>query len=75
MSDKYIFSQFDVELNFIFIYVLEMGGLVELQLYQVVYVLVNLSMELVDQVLVNEVKINQMEMQIDYEIIFIIGWW
>lgn len=73
MSDKHISSQFDAELNSISTHVLEMGGLVESQLHQAVYALVNLSTESADQVLANETKINQMEMQIDHEIISTIG--
>ncbi|MCB4365651.1 phosphate signaling complex protein PhoU [Hydrogenophaga taeniospiralis] len=73
MSDKHISSQFDAELNSISTHVLEMGGLVESQLHQAVYALVNLSTESADQVLANEAKINQMEMQIDHEIISTIG--
>jgi phosphate transport system protein len=73
MSDKHISSQFDVELNAISTHVLEMGGLVEAQLQQAVYALVHLSMESAHQVIENEARINQMELQIDHEIISTIG--
>ncbi|MDT4840203.1 Phosphate-specific transport system accessory protein PhoU [compost metagenome] len=73
MSDKHISSQFDAELNSISSQVLEMGGLVESQLHQAVYALVHMSMESADQVIENENRINQMEMQIDHEIISTIG--
>lgn len=73
MSDKHLSSQFDAELNSISTNVLEMGGLVESQLHQAVYALVNMSRESAEQVLENENRINQMEMTIDHEIISTIG--
>jgi phosphate transport system protein len=73
MSDKHLSSQFDAELNSISTNVLEMGGLVESQLHQAVYALVNMSRESAEQVLENENRINQMEMAIDHEIISTIG--
>jgi phosphate transport system protein len=73
MSDKHLSSQFDAELNSISTHVLEMGGLVESQLHQAIYALVNMSTESADQVLENENRINQMEVAIDHEIISTIG--
>lgn len=73
MSDKHISSQFDAELNSISTNVLEMGGMVESQLHQAVYALVNMSMESAEQVIENEARINQMELHIDHEIISTIG--
>lgn len=73
MSDKHISSQFDAELNSISTHVLEMGGLVESQLHQAVYALVHMSLESAEQVIANEARINQMELQIDHEIISTIG--
>ncbi|QIM52074.1 phosphate signaling complex protein PhoU [Hydrogenophaga crocea] len=73
MSDKHLSSQFDAELNSISTHVLEMGGLVESQLHQAIYALVNMSLESADQVLENETRINQMEVTIDHEIISTIG--
>jgi phosphate transport system protein len=73
MSDKHISSQFDAELNSISTHVLEMGGLVESQLHQAVYALVHMSLETAEQVIANEARINQMELQIDHEIISTIG--
>jgi phosphate transport system protein len=73
MSDKHISSQFDAELNSISTNVLEMGGMVESQLHQAVYALVNMSMESAEQVIANEARINQMEVHIDHEIISTIG--
>ena len=73
MSDKHLSSQFDAELNSISTHVLEMGGMVEAQLHQAVYALVNMSLETAHQVIENEARINQMELQIDHEIISTIG--
>jgi phosphate transport system protein len=73
MNDKHLSSQFDAELNSISTHVLEMGGLVESQLHQAVYALVNMSLESAVQVLDTENRINQMEMAIDHEIISTIG--
>lgn len=73
MSDKHLSSQFDAELNSISTNVLEMGGLVESQLHQAVYALVNMSLESALQVEENENRINQMEVSIDHEIISTIG--
>jgi phosphate transport system protein len=73
MSDKHLSSQFDAELNSISTHVLEMGGLVESQLHQAIYALVNMSTESADQVLENENRVNQMEVSIDQEIISTIG--
>lgn len=73
MSDKHLSSQFDAELNSISTHVLEMGGMVEAQLHQAVYALVNMSLETAHQVLENEARINQMELHIDHEIISTIG--
>ncbi|HEX5738772.1 MAG TPA: PhoU domain-containing protein, partial [Hydrogenophaga sp.] len=67
MSDKHISSQFDAELNSISTNVLEMGGMVESQLHQAVYALVNMSLESAEQVIENEARINQMELHIDHE--------
>lgn len=73
MPEKHISSQFDVELNTISTLVLEMGGLVESQLHQAVYALVHMSRESADQVMENEVRINQFEIQIDQAVISVIG--
>ena len=73
MGDKHLSSQFDAELNSISTHVLEMGGLVESQLHQAIYALVNMSQETAQQVLETENRINQMEVDIDHAIISTIG--
>lgn len=68
MVEKHISSQFDAELNRISTQVLEMGGVVELQLQQVLYALSHLSAETCTQVLEIEDKVNRMEVQIDHDV-------
>jgi phosphate transport system protein len=73
MSEKHISSQFDAELNSISTNVLEMGGLVEAQLHQAIFALVNMNLAAAEQVIANEGQINKMELRIDHEIISTIG--
>ncbi len=68
MADKHISSQFDAELNRISTQVLEMGGVVESQLQQVLYALTHLSVETCDQVLEIEDRVNRLEVQIDHDV-------
>ena len=73
MSDKHLSTQFDAELSGISTRVLEMGGLVESQLSQSVYALTNFSHEIAAQVLVNEERVNAMEIEIDRDLSGIIA--
>lgn len=73
MSDKHLSTQFDAELAGISTRVLEMGGLVEAQVAQAVYALANFSSEAAAQVLVQENRVNQMEMEIDRDLSTIIA--
>ena len=68
MVEKHISSQFHAELNRISTQVLEMGGVVESQLQQVLYALTHLSAETCTQVLEIEDKVNRMEVQIDHDV-------
>jgi len=68
MPDKHISSQFDAELNRISTRVLEMGGVVESQLQQVLYALTHFSVETCEQVLEIEGRINRMEVEIDHDV-------
>jgi phosphate transport system protein len=63
--EKHISQRFDVELREVSTRVLEMGGLAESQVTQAVYALSHFSAETAAQVLVNEERINQMEVDID----------
>jgi phosphate transport system protein len=73
MSDKHLSSQFDSELSGISTRVLEMGGMVESQVAQAIYALVNFSNETAAQVIQTEERVNQMEMEIDRDLSSIIA--
>jgi phosphate transport system protein len=73
MSDKHLSTQFDAELSGISTRVLEMGGMVESQVAQAVYALVNYSGETASQVLKQEERVNQMEIEIDRDLSTIIA--
>ena len=57
MNEKHLSSQFDSELNSVSSRVLELGGMVESQLRQVIYALGNLSGEVADDVIEMEARI------------------
>ena len=73
MADKHLSTQFDNELSGISNRVLEMGGLVESQVAQAVYALSEFSMETATQVLRQEERVNQMEVEIDRDLSTIIA--
>lgn len=73
MSDKHLSTQFDAELSGISSRVLEMGGLVESQVAQALYALTNFSGETASQVLIQEERVNQMEVEIDRDLSAIIA--
>jgi len=73
MSDKHLSTQFDAELSGISGRVLEMGGLVESQVSQALYALTQFSGETAAQVLRQEERVNQMEMEIDRDLSAIIA--
>ena len=73
MSDKHLSTQFDAELSGISNRVLEMGGLVESQVAQAMYALSNFSEETASQVLRQEERVNQMEVEIDRDLSAIIA--
>ena len=73
MTDKHLSTQFDAELSEISSRVLEMGGLVESQVAQAVYALVNFSGETATQVLQQEETVNRMEVEIDRDLSAIIA--
>ena len=73
MSDKHLSTQFDAELSGISNRVLEMGGLVESQVAQAMYALAHFSGETATQVLHQEERVNQMEVEIDRELWAIIA--
>jgi phosphate transport system protein len=73
MTDKHMSSQFDAELSGISTRVLEMGGLVEAQVAQAIYALSHFSGETASQVLQQENRVNQMEVEIDRDLASIIA--
>ena len=73
MSEKHLSSQFDVELSGISTRVLEMGGLVESQVALAIDALTHFNGEIASQVLINEERVNLMEMQIDADLSTIIA--
>jgi phosphate transport system protein len=73
MPDKHISAQFDSELNSVSSRVMELGGLVESQIHQAVYALSHFSPEASEQVFETELRVNQLEVDIDRELASIIG--
>jgi phosphate transport system protein len=73
MPDKHLSSQFDAELNQISTNVMEIGGLVEAQIRQAIYALSNFSVEVADDVIVTENRVNALEVEIDREIASVIS--
>ncbi len=73
MTDKHLSTQFDNELSGISTRVLEMGGLVEVQVAQAVYALSIFDAEIATQVLKDEERVNMMEMEIDRDLSSIIA--
>jgi len=73
MTEKHLSTQFDAELSGISTRVLEMGGLVELQVINAVYALSNFSGEMASDVLRQEERVNAMEVEIDRDLSSIIA--
>jgi phosphate transport system protein len=67
MSDKHLSSQFDADLNLASSKVLEMGGLVESQIVNAMIALNNFDLDMCEQVIAAEDRLNQMEVEIDEE--------
>jgi phosphate transport system protein len=73
MPEKHLSTQFDSDLNNISSRVMELGGLVESQIYQALYALSHFSTESANQVLELEVRVNGMEIEIDRELATVIA--
>ena len=73
MADKHLSTQFDAELSGISSRVLEMGGLVEMQVAHAVRALASFSGEGAAEVLRQEERVNQMEVEIDRDLSGIIA--
>jgi phosphate transport system protein len=73
MMDKHLSAQFDAELSSISGRVLEMGGLVESQVAQALFALTRFNEETAAQVIRQEERVNQMEVEIDRDLSAIIA--
>jgi phosphate transport system protein len=73
MPEKHLSTQFDSELNSLSSRVMELGGLVESQIRQAIYSLAQFSEEAAAQVIANEVRVNQLEVEIDRELSSVIA--
>ncbi|MDO5289480.1 MAG: phosphate signaling complex protein PhoU [Pseudomonadota bacterium] len=73
MPDKHLSSQFDNELNQVSSHVMELGGMVEMQIRQAMYALSEFSLEVADQVEETERRVNALELEIDRELSSIIA--
>ncbi len=71
--DKHLSTQFDSELAAVSTRVMELGGLVESQLRQAVYALMQGSTEVARQVIETEARVNVMEVDIDRDLSSIIA--
>lgn len=73
MTDKHLSTQFDSELNEVSRQVMELGGMVELQIRKAIGALSQFSIDIANEVAVSEVLVNAMEIQIDHELSSIIA--
>jgi phosphate transport system protein len=73
MSGKHISSQFDSELNAISTRVMEMGGVVELQLRTAIAALSEMDIDAANNVIELEAEVNNFELELDHDISSIIG--
>lgn len=73
MPDKHLSAQFDSELNAVSSLVMEMGGLVESQIIQAIYALSQFNMDVANEVIAKEARVNAMEIQIDHDLSSIIA--
>jgi phosphate transport system protein len=73
MPEKHLSTQFDSELGAVSTRVMELGGLVESQIQQAIYALSQFSVEVANQVIATEARVNAMEIDIDRELSSIIA--
>ncbi|MDO9357837.1 MAG: phosphate signaling complex protein PhoU [Polaromonas sp.] len=73
MTEKHLSSQFDSELNGVSSRVMELGGMVESQIHQAVYALLQFDVDAADRVMETEHRVNAMEIDIDRELSSIIA--
>src|ERR1700736_6857429 len=68
MSDKHLSSGFEADLHLLSTRLLEMGGLVELQVARAMEALTTFDLAPVEQVIEGEHRLNAMECEIDEEV-------
>ena len=73
MQTEHTFKQYDAELEAVRAKVLEMGGLVELQIVQALEALVKLDTNLAKEVMANDKRVNTLEIEIDEDCSHIIA--
>ncbi|MDN7941561.1 phosphate signaling complex protein PhoU [Burkholderia multivorans] len=73
MTDKHLSSQFDADLALVSTRLLEMGGLVELQIARAMQALATFDLDIVEKVIQDERQLNAMEIAIDEELSNIIA--
>jgi phosphate transport system protein len=73
MPEKHLSSQFDSELSAVSTRVMEMGGLVESQIKWAVNSLTHFNVDVANQVIETENRVNSMEVEIDRELSSIIA--
>ncbi|MGI9134091.1 MAG: phosphate signaling complex protein PhoU, partial [Rhodoferax sp.] len=73
MPEKHLSTQFDSELTSVSTKVLELGGLVELQIRQAIEALSHFSVDTANLVTQNEHRVNSMELEIDRDLSSIIA--
>jgi phosphate transport system protein len=73
MPEKHLSTQFDADLNAVSNRLMEMGGLVESQMRGAVEALSTFSAEAAERVIAGELKVNAMEVEIDRDLMSIIG--
>ena len=73
MQSEHIFKQYDAELESVRAKVLEMGGLVEQQIVDALEALVNTDPKLAKEVMENDHRVNNLEVQIDEDCSHIIA--
>jgi phosphate transport system protein len=73
MVDKHLSTQFDTELTAVSTRVLELGGLVESQIRQAILALSHFSVDVANEVVANETRVNAMEVEIDHDLSSIIA--
>jgi phosphate transport system protein len=73
MSEKHLSSQFDSDLNSVSSQLMEMGGLVEIQVQHAIQALAQFSVTLADEVIHTEDRVDVLEVAIDHALTTIIA--